>query len=154
MYSEKFKARFWAHVAIVNDTNSCWLWQRYKTKDGYGIVNACGVSRGAHRVALEIEHGVAYVGGEVMHSCDNPGCVRPSHLRMGTHLENLADMKAKGRARKGERHLGAKLTEADVLEARGRFAAGRSARSMAKEYGVDHTTLMHAIAGRNWAHVA
>ncbi len=154
MYTDEFKARFWAKVRVVDDADSCWLWQRYRTKDGYGIANAGGKNKGAHRVALEIEHGVIYCGGEVMHLCDVPACVRPSHLRMGTHLDNLADMKAKGRAAKGEAHRSAKLTNESVIRARAMFLAGRSARSMASEFGVDHTALMAAIKGKSWRHVA
>lgn len=78
----------------------CWLWTGATTRDGYGTVRANGRTAGAHQVAFVAAGGVLETGKEVCHHCDVRRCVRPSHLFQATHLANIRDMHAKGRARK------------------------------------------------------
>lgn len=90
--------RFWARV---NKTDSCWLWTGGLRRKRYGAVQWNGRKRSAHQVAWEIEHGPIPPGIHLLHAaCDNPRCVRPSHLKLGTNKENHAERVAKGRSSK------------------------------------------------------
>lgn len=76
---------------------TCIVFQGSKDRDGYGQVHRKGRTFRAHRVAYEDAHGPIPVGLHVLHSCDNPSCVNPDHLRVGTHQENMDDRNARGR---------------------------------------------------------
>jgi hypothetical protein len=101
-------SRFWSRVD--KNPNGCWLWTGSTFPTGYGMV-ACGRTADghtttdyAHRVAYWLTTGeVPTVGLEIIHACDLPLCVRPDHLRLGTHAENMADAQAKGRLFTGPR---------------------------------------------------
>jgi hypothetical protein len=88
-------------------------------------------------------------GMVVRHKCDNPACVNPDHLELGTHADNVADRDARGRTARGER-LHAKLTEDDVLRIR---ADSRSHRAIGADYGVAHSTVGNIKRGRKWSHL-
>lgn len=89
--------RFWARI---EQTETCWNWIGGKRRKGYGAVEWDGRKRGAHQVAWELVNGPIPPGKHVLHSCDNPSCVRISHLRLGTNKENHAERVAKGRSSK------------------------------------------------------
>ena len=102
-------------------------------------------------------------GMSVLHRCDNPACVRPEHLFLGTQLENIADRTRKGRSshhaakntgHKGEAHYAAKLTEAGVREIRAAVAGGETGRSVAKRYGVSDVLVSYIVRRKAWSHVA
>lgn len=113
----------------------------------------------AHRVSYEMSYGPIRDGLWVLHRCDNPPCVRPTHLFLGTRTDNVRDMVAKGRhktpfaAYRGENHPMAKLTEAGVLEIRARAAAGEKRSSLCEAFGLSQAAIAHAITGRHWKHV-
>jgi hypothetical protein len=87
--------RFWSKV---NKTETCWLWTGHCNCDGYGEFSICGVRILAHRASYLLEYGMLPEGLSVLHSCDNPPCIRPTHLFLGTQQDNVNDMIAKGRA--------------------------------------------------------
>lgn len=96
--------RFWSQV---DKTADCWVWKGTATRDGYGqqMINAMGRPVTAHRMSYSIHVGPIPKGMCVMHACDNPPCVNPAHLKLGTHLDNMRDMVAKGRKTKPEPRL-------------------------------------------------
>jgi hypothetical protein len=93
--------------------NGCWLWEAYCMKNGYGLFRTPSRNELAHRVAYRLFNG-ALDARDVMHSCDNPSCVNPKHLALGTRKENMQDAKMKMRIRMGELHGRAKLTNEQV----------------------------------------
>lgn len=122
---------------------------------GYGRHRPMGVAGGqwfAHRWAWTQAHGPIPEGMRVLHRCDNPPCVNPDHLFLGTQLENIADRVAKGRSATGERQGQSKLTEAAVREIRAHPEV--STYEFARRFGVHHSTIHVARSGKKWKAVA
>lgn len=148
--------RFWVKVRKTEDDDSCWEWTARKSPDGYGLIRlstartVCS-NRHAHRVSWELHNGPIPVGMEVCHRCDNPGCVRPAHLFLGSSADNQRDKVAKGRQARGARNGNAVLTATRVAELRARFAAGPTNDChLAREYGVSPTAIRHLRIGLTW----
>lgn len=149
--------RFWN---LVQKGDGCWQWLGSKTRGGYGMF---GVSRPhwhnviASRHAYTLTYGEIPSGFDVCHRCDNPSCVNPSHLFLGTAKENMQDAARKGRMRpprlKGEEHPHAKLTTAQVVEINRRAAAGERQASLAREFGISAVTVCQIVKGNRWVHV-
>lgn len=151
--------RFWSYV---EKTDSCWLWTGAKISAGYGAIRVGGRKDGkivyAHIFSWELHNGPVPKGMEVCHNCptlDNPACIRPDHLFIGTHKQNMADASAKGRIKmpgfKGEQHPGAKLTKIQVAQIRKRYAKGGILqRELAAEYGIEQTTISRIVRGASW----
>ncbi len=95
--------RFWNKV---EESDSCWNWTASKYPDGYGAFNLRGKCNGAHRVSWWIHRGEIPEGLEVCHHCDNPKCVKPDHLYVATHAQNIRDIHIRGRANlvRGDKH--------------------------------------------------
>ena len=93
------KERFWPKVNMggAPDYLYCELWAAYRDKGGYGIFWFQGKQQGAHRVSWILEFGEIPEGEQVLHHCDNPPCVNPEHLYLGTPKDNMADMVKRGR---------------------------------------------------------
>ena len=150
---EDLAARFWKHVA---KTDGCWNWTGAKNRHGYGAFNIGRHSRVwlAHRFSALMGGLPVVAGSVVMHTCDNPACVNPAHLRVGTQAENTEDMIAKGRARKarGEAAGKSKFTPAQVREIR-ELAQSLSNGEIGRRYGVDPSSVWKIVTRRSWAHV-
>lgn len=131
---------------------ACWMWSGRTDDDGYGVISVNRKNRRAHRVAFEMHHGRAPVGF-VLHSCDEPGCVNPGHLREGSNVDNMTDMVARGRSLSGERNPRARLRRADVDAIRADLSSGQSARSLARRYGVSPTHICRIRDGVQWREV-
>jgi hypothetical protein len=147
----KHPDRFWARVAVTADTNKCWEWQGATNKTGYGV---SGRGKGkhclAHRLAFELFYG-HQPRLWVLHSCDNPPCVNPHHLREGTPSDNTRDAYARGRAdKKGERNPNAKITEQDVIAIR---KSTLSDKELSKIYGLNYRICGHIRTGKAWKHI-
>jgi len=108
--------RFWPKVD-VREPDECWPWTASRTPFGYGQISKGGKHAGmvhTHRVCWELVNGPIPEGLWVLHSCDNPPCCNPSHFFLGTHIDNMRDCAAKGRAPRGSARPNAKLSEAIV----------------------------------------
>lgn len=133
--SSKFLNRFWAKV---NRTETCWIWTACKSLTGYGQIGR-EKSRdrfAAHRVSWVIENGPIADGLLVLHRCDNPSCVRPSHLFLGTDADNVNDMIEKGREAKGFSFPQTKLSNDQILYIRRAYSYGITQVELAQEFGV------------------
>ena len=143
---ERFEAK-------IRKRPGCWEWQAFKLPSGYGMFGFAGRTQLAHRVAWMLYIGEIPDGLQVLHHCDNPSCVNPSHLFLGTNADNMQDKADKGRCPSGEKHCMAKLTQPQVDEIRSRCAAGERQRVIAKEYGVDQSAISFIVRRVTWAHI-
>lgn len=137
---------------VVDPSTGCWNWTRGKSRAGYGQIGDRGRVLYAHRYSYELHKEPIPTGYEVCHRCDNPGCVNPEHLFLGTHGENLADAAAKNRmcAPKGEASPVAKLTVDQILAIR---ADQRSTRAIGADYGVSNRHVSAIKRREVWSHV-
>ena len=144
--------RFWEKVD-VRRADECWIRLASTKQGGYGkITSGDGRILLAHRVSLHLTNGSVPKGMVVCHHCDNPGCVNPTHLILGTQADNIRDMHAKGRGNppRGCQHPNARLTDDIVADIR---ADLRNHRQLAREYGIGKSTVGMIKAGVKWNHV-
>lgn len=139
--------RFWSKV---DKSGSCWLWKASCYPTGYGAFGSEKVQR-AHRVAWELTFGKIPDGLYVLHHCDNPPCVNPNHLWLGTQADNLADMVKKGRAIYGEAIGNSKLTTGNVLRIRELRTKGMSVILLARLFGISHQHVSKIVLRKRWA---
>ena len=144
---------FERHAGKIDRSGECWVWTAQRDDDGYGRVQIGKTPRRPHRVAYEIAYGAIPAGALVLHRCDNPSCVRPDHLFLGTHADNVRDRDAKGRTARGSRQGGAILDEARVARMRSLRRSGVSARRLATSFGVSEPTVYAVLSRRMWRHV-
>ena len=163
--------RFWPKVD-KRLPNECWNWKAAMHKPtGYGKFGRTGKNRGwvnAHRASYEIHFGLIPEGLCVCHTCDNRRCVNPSHLFLGTHLENMQDCHQKlryatgnrhglrkhpHRCAKGEKHYKSKLTENDIRTIRKMAESGTPKNFIARQFGLNPATVRPIINRKTWKHV-
>ena len=135
--------------------NGCHEYVGYHMKSGYGLVAFQGRRWLAHRLAYWAFNKNLPDGMCVLHKCDNPGCINPEHLRLGTQRDNMADMDAKGRriVLHGSRRGRSKLVESDIPKIRERFTRGETHAAIAADYGVNRSIIGLIRIGRIWTHV-
>lgn len=174
--------RFWRQVDR-RGADECWEWIGARIEAGYGKFWIAGKTVSAHRHAWSLTHGQDPTGASVLHRCDNPPCVNPSHLFLGTQADNVADAKAKGRTASGDRNgsrvkpermprgdrngartkpdrlrrgslvWASKLTPDDVLAIRAAAALGAKQSDLARKYGVTPQAVFHVVHRLSWRHV-
>ena len=160
--------RFWSYVDRSGD---CWLWKKTLNQHGYGVfgwpVNGKPRMQLAHRLAWTLTKGAPTQN--VLHRCDNPPCVNPAHLFLGTQRENMEDAARKGRVAKvktrlpnipkrqgnyarrvGERAPFRKLTWAQVAEIRSRYLAGENQMALGHAYGVTNGAVWYIVHNKTW----
>lgn len=149
--------RFWGQVS-KKGPNDCWEWLGSKagTYKEYGRISFNGRADGAHRVSWILHNGPIPDGMDVLHRCDNPGCVNPAHLWLGTHAENMIDKARKGRVviepLRGENHPLSKLTPDKVREIRS-LSGIMTHREMSREFGVSTCVVSRIINRLMWKHI-
>ena len=169
-YSNEAIASFDARY-IPEPNCGCWLWTGALTKRGYGVFNRAKSAQ-AHRASWEIHCGLIPKGLCVLHRCDNPACVNPEHLFLGTHKDNMNDMHRKGRSAdavyperwkehgrrlgrgpkvRGEKHHSSKLTAEKVRAIRALSRAGMTNRGLARSYLVNPSTIAKIVNGKLWS---
>ena len=149
----EFESRFWSKTDRTAE--GCWQWNGYKLPHEYGTfaVARCQM-RLAHRVAWELTNGEIPEGMRVIHSCDNPSCVNPEHLRLGTAKDNTRDMLTKWRHAHGERHPKTALTEEQVLAIRSlRMSSDLSYAKIGNRFGVSATSVYKIVRRTRWVHI-
>lgn len=159
---EKRLAIFLSKVT-VSETSECWNWHGILDKRNYGLFWSGERMMAAHRWSYEHYVGAIPNGLLVCHHCDNPSCVNPKHLFVGTYSDNMQDMLKKGRGRAqrhhdlypvGENNRAAKLTEADVREIRRRYQQGGVSQSaLGSEYSVTQCLIGYIVRGKIWRHL-
>jgi len=153
-YTGSMENRFKLKIEVQKD--GCWKWLGYKNKSGYGSFYALGETL-AHRFSYRFYVGDIPKGLMVCHTCDNPSCVNPKHLWVGTSSDNQQDCVNKGRARRnspvGSKNGLSKLTEANIIRIRGLKEKGWSQKKIAEEYAIHQTNIHYILSGKTWSHV-
>jgi HNH endonuclease len=185
---EQDRARFWTRVdkngpLMLGMNTRCWVWTGARNWRGYGLGSVMSrvsgrprsIQKIASRISWEIANGPIPLKLHVLHDCDNPPCVNPDHLYVGTPKNNARDRWTRKNARfgnpdlqmykrklspasgsgqrRGEHHHGAHLTERQVREIRARAAAGESLAGIAKKYPITLPTVYQIVQRRTWRHV-
>lgn len=146
-------------MSKVVTSDGCWEWLGSKDKNGYGSIRCDSGTKKAHRVSYLVHVGEIPSGLYVLHKCDNPSCVSPHHLFLGTHRDNMRDMWSKGRGkavscgRKGSKNGNSRLSEGDVIEIRLRLSCGESGASLSREYGVSKNLIYLIRDKKVWTHI-
>lgn len=146
-FIEKFKIRMEKLISRGSE-NECWPWLGTKLR-GYGVTTIRDVQFPTHRLSYLMHHGVIKKNLFVCHKCDNPICVNPHHLFLGTPKDNTQDASKKGRMTKGQKHWCSKLTDEQVIEVRERYKRGGIMQiELAKEYGMSQPGMNHLLLGK------
>jgi hypothetical protein len=135
--------------------SACWEWKGKRNSGGYGFMSLPGKATALmHRAAYRLFVGEIPKGMGVLHRCDNPPCINPDHLWVGTDLDNHSDMVAKGRSLKGEKHNMVKLTEDQIQTIRRLRASGHSVVALASMFGVCHQHISGIVNRKKWGWLA
>lgn len=147
--NDTLASRFWKKV---NKADGCWEWTGHTSPHGYGMIAVAGGKRSAHRVAYELHRGTIPIGLSVRHTCDNPLCVNPAHLVLGTAQDNVDDRVTRGRSRNlaGEAHALSKLSDSAVRVIR---ASPLTLGELAAIFGVAKSAICKVRKFQTWKHV-
>jgi hypothetical protein len=144
---------------LINKTPSCWIWIGSCYKNGYGSFGVGIWKEGtfkntyAHRVSYELHKGPIPIGLCVLHKCDNPPCVNPDHIWLGTTADNVRDKVNKKRHGFGEKNSQAILKEKDIIEIRKLHNDGMKQIEIAKKFPVHKGTIWQIVNRLSWKHI-
>lgn len=143
-------------MSLVDDKSGCWVWTGKKL-NGYGSVQKGGKQKYAHRVSYQLFHSKNPGKKFVCHKCDNPVCVNPDHLFLGTQKDNIRDMSNKGRGRgqflRGEGNKNTKLTEENIPIIRKQYKEGASLYRLGIDFGVSAKSISSIIQRESWGYI-
>lgn len=155
-FGQEDHKRFWDKVNKKTATE-CWEWTASKDYCGYGRFVFRDSLLSAHRVSWEIHNGKILNGFHVLHKCDNPGCVNPTHLFLGTHQDNMNDRGAKNRAkggkRLGEKNGASRFKESDIIAIRALSKQGIKQKEIAQQFGTTQSVISAIINRKYWTHI-
>lgn len=143
--------RFHAKYEVKN--SGCWEWTESFDGNGRGGMTIEGTRKLAHILSYSLHKGEVPKGLCVCHKCDNPLCVNPNHLFLGTQIDNLKDMREKGRHVFGTRNGTSKLNDLSVIIAREARLKGYYISNIARYFKVNESVMSKAIRGITWGHV-
>lgn len=154
VFTEKESRRFWSFVDRKSNPNGCWEWTGFRDVNGYGVFGFRRGSHRAHRLSFLLHVGPIGENLFVCHTCDNPCCINPGHMWLGTPHENTTDMIRKDRdnfGRSGEAHHAAKLNRLQVEEIKKRHSVdGVMQKDLAEEYGIGRMQVSRIVRGLRW----
>ena len=149
--------RFWEKVDVCGD-DECWNWKGCKTCSGYGAIGINYKVIRAHRYSWELHNGKLPDELDVLHHCDNPACVNPKHLWLGTQKDNNLDRDKKGRGnngnQKGINNPHSKLKDSDVIIIRKLFVIGLTRKLIAEISGVNRKSVESIVSRKSWKHIS
>jgi len=161
--------RFWRKVnkhgpMMRKELGRCWIWIGARRNGGYGVFHPAGMGRNAtmnaNKFAWEQVNGPVPIGKVLMHRCDYPPCIRPSHHCLGTQTENMRDASQKGRLKgpkpwqRGELHRNHKLTEEQVNEIRELRRQGWTLATLSKKFSISISNVHEIVSRQIWAHLS
>lgn len=131
--------------------DDCWPWRGLINNKGYGLASLDGRVMAAQRAVYMLLVGPIPDDLDACHHCDNPPCVNPGHIFIGTRADNMQDASRKGRLRRGDRHVHRVLTEAQVRRAHGLRRSGMRVADISRKLDLPYKTLWAALRGKSWA---
>lgn len=134
----------------IDPETGCHNWNRAKTSKGYGAIVVNRRTLPAHRVSYELANGTISDESFVLHNCDNPSCINPAHLRLGTHDENMHDKVLRSRVPAGENHYNSKITADQAVEIMKLFGEGKTADQVSSITGINKGTINNVKYGGCW----
>jgi len=157
----EIEQKFWAKVDR-KDESECWGWRGSRSQKGYGRIQLYGQKIAAHRLSYMLNHGDIASDKVILHRCDNPSCVNPQHLEVGTVRDNNLDAFSKGRnkyvgayVKSGEGNHKAVLTEVQAREIKRLYGAGGySQGQLAKRFNVSRGCVWGIVSGSTWKCIA
>ena len=138
----------------IEKTENCWLWKGRADKNGYGRFSYANNTVLTHRFSYAKHNGEFDDSLKVLHRCDNPPCLNPAHLFLGTQSANMQDMMQKKRYSKGSSRYNAKLDETKVKLIKGLLKQGEKGTAIARNFGVDQSVISDIKRGIMWRHVS
>lgn len=143
--------------SYINQKTGCWEWQKYKNKLGYGYISYRGTQLKAHRTSWIVFKGPIPDGMCVLHKCDNPKCINPDHLFLGTQFENIKDMLSKNRhghgVNEGMKGANAKLSDEDVFWIRKQEYSWKNCHEIAEKFGISPFSIYRIFKRQTWKHL-
>lgn len=145
---------FWSKVDKSAGPDACWVWRGSSRGDRYGAIKWRKKLWMAHRLSYTLAYGPIPDGMDVLHRCDNPPCVNPTHLFPGTQQDNVIDKVVKGRQARGQMITRARFTDQEIIAIRTKHANGATTRELATEYKTDTSYIRRIVLRKRWGHLS